>query len=175
IGDGELTDDVIRLREEVQDQYRALADMKKMAASYGYDISKPATNAQEAIQWMYFAYLAAIKTQNGAAMSVGRIDTTMDIFIQRDLDNGVLDESQAQELIDQFVMKLRMVRFIRTEEYNSLFSGDPIWATLSMCGLGVDGQHHVTKTAFRILKTLDNMGAAPEPNITILWSDRLPE
>ncbi|APP12408.1 formate C-acetyltransferase [Lactiplantibacillus plantarum subsp. plantarum] len=175
IGDGELTDDVIRLREEVQDQYRALADMKKMAASYGYDISKPATNAQEAIQWMYFAYLAAIKTQNGAAMSVGRIDTTMDIFIQRDLDNGVLDESQAQELIDQFVMKLRMVRFIRTEEYNSLFSGDPIWATLSMCGLGVDGQHHVTKTAFRILKTLDNMGAAPEPNITILWSDHLPE
>ncbi|KRL62046.1 formate C-acetyltransferase [Latilactobacillus fuchuensis] len=175
IGDGEMTDDVIQLREEINEQYRALQDMKKMAASYGFDISKPAQNAQEAIQWIYFGYLAAIKTQNGAAMSVGRIDTTMDIFIQRDLDRGLITEEQAQEMVDHFVMKLRMVRFIRTEDYNSLFSGDPIWATLSMCGIGMDGRHHVTKTAFRVLKTLENMGAAPEPNITLLWSDRLPE
>ena len=170
-----MTDDVIRLREEINEQYRALQDMKKMAASYGFDISKPAKNAQEAIQWIYFGYLAAIKTQNGAAMSVGRIDTTMDIFIQRDLDRGLITEAEAQEMVDHFVMKLRMVRFIRTEDYNSLFSGDPIWATLSMCGIGMDGRHHVTKTAFRVLKTLENMGAAPEPNITLLWSDRLPD
>lgn len=175
IGDGEMTDDVIRLREQVSDQYRALNDMKKMAASYGYDISKPATNAQEAVQWIYFGYLAAVKTQNGAAMSVGRIDTTIDAFIERDFKRGLLDESQAQELIDHLVMKLRMVRFIRTEEYNSLFSGDPIWATLSLGGVGFDGRHHITKTAFRFLKTLDNMGAAPEPNITLLWDEKLPE
>ncbi|KRN25669.1 formate C-acetyltransferase [Lacticaseibacillus camelliae] len=175
IGDGEMTDDVIRLREQVSDQYRALNDMKKMAASYGYDISKPATTAQEAIQWIYFGYLAAVKTQNGAAMSVGRIDTTIDAFIERDFKRGILDESQAQELIDHLVMKLRMVRFIRTEEYNSLFSGDPIWATLSLGGVGFDGRHHITKTAFRFLKTLDNMGAAPEPNITLLWDEKLPE
>ncbi|MFD1440705.1 MULTISPECIES: formate C-acetyltransferase [Lacticaseibacillus] len=175
IGDGEMTDDVIRLREQVSDQYRALNDMKKMAASYGFDISKPATTAQEAVQWIYFGYLAAVKTQNGAAMSVGRIDTTIDAFIERDMKRGLLDESQAQELIDHLVMKLRMVRFIRTEEYNSLFSGDPIWATLSLGGVGFDGRHHITKTAFRFLKTLDNMGAAPEPNITLLWDEKLPE
>ncbi|WP_179395386.1 formate C-acetyltransferase [Lacticaseibacillus absianus] len=175
IGDGEMTDDVIRLREQVSDQYRALNDIKKMAASYGYDISKPATNAQEAVQWIYFGYLAAVKTQNGAAMSVGRIDTTIDAFIERDMKRGLLNEEQAQEFIDHLVMKLRMVRFIRTEEYNSLFSGDPIWATLSLGGVGLDGRHHITKTAFRFLKTLDNMGAAPEPNITLLWSDKLPE
>ncbi|WP_203623286.1 formate C-acetyltransferase [Lacticaseibacillus sp. 866-1] len=175
IGDGEMTDDVIRLREQVSDQYRALNDMKKMAASYGFDISKPATTAQEAVQWIYFGYLAAVKTQNGAAMSVGRIDTTIDAFIERDMKRGLLDESQAQELIDHLVMKLRMVRFIRTEEYNSLFSGDPIWATLSLGGVGFDGRHHITKTSFRFLKTLDNMGAAPEPNITLLWDEKLPE
>ncbi|MCD2256565.1 formate C-acetyltransferase [Lactobacillus sp. CC-MHH1034] len=175
IGDGEMTDDVIQLREEVQEQYRALNEMKEMAAAYGYDISRPAANAQEAIQWIYFGYLAAIKTQNGAAMSVGRIDTVIDAYIQRDMDRGILTEEQAQELVDHFTMKLRMVRFIRTTEYNDLFSGDPIWATLSMAGIGMDGRHHVTRTAFRFLKTLDNMGAAPEPNITLLWSDRLPE
>ncbi|MCI1987324.1 MAG: formate C-acetyltransferase [Lactobacillus sp.] len=174
-GDGEMTDDVIRLREQINDQYKALNDIKKMAAAYGYDISKPATNAQEAIQWIYFGYLAAVKTQNGAAMSVGRIDTTIDAFIERDMKRGVLTEDQAQEFIDHLVMKLRMVRFIRTEEYNSLFSGDPIWATLSLGGVGFDGRHHITKTAFRFLKTLDNMGAAPEPNITLLWSSVLPD
>lgn len=175
IGDGEMTEEVIRLREEVSDQYRALNDMKKMAASYGYDISKPAKNAQEAIQWIYFGYLASVKTQNGAAMSVGRLDDIIDIYIQRDLNRGIIDEKTAQELVDHFIMKLRLVRFIRTPEYNSLFSGDPIWATLSIAGIGLDGRHHVTKTTFRILKTLDNMGAAPEPNITLLWSDKLPE
>lgn len=174
-GDGEMTEDVIRLREQINDQYRALGDMKKMAESYGYDISKPATNAQEAIQWIYFGYLAAVKTQNGAAMSVGRVDTTIDAFIERDMKRGILTEEQAQELVDHFVMKLRMVRFIRTDDYNALFSGDPIWATLSLGGVGNDGRHHITKTAFRFLKTLDNMGAAPEPNITLLWSKRLPE
>lgn len=175
IGDGEMTDDVIKLREQVSEQYRALKAMKDMAQSYGFDISKPATNAQEAIQWIYFGYLAAVKTQNGAAMSVGRIDTVIDAYIQRDLKRGVITEEQAQEMIDHLVMKLRMVRFIRTEDYNSLFSGDPIWATLSVGGVGMDGRHHITKTAFRFLKTLENMGAAPEPNITLLWSPRLPE
>ncbi len=174
-GDGEMTDEVIRMREEVSEQIRALQDMKKMAASYGYDISYPATNAQEAIQWLYFGYLASIKQQNGAAMSIGRIDSFIDIYIKRDMDNGLLTEKEAQELIDQFTMKLRMVTFIRTPEYNSLFSGNPIWATLSIAGMGMDGRHHVTKTAFRFLHTLHNMGAAPEPNITLLWSDRLPE
>ena len=175
IGDGEMTNEVIQLREEVQEQYRALAQMKEMAAEYGYDISKPAETAQEAIQWIYFGYLASVKTQNGAAMSVGRIDTTIEAYINRDLKRGILTEEKAQELIDHMVMKLRMVRFIRTPEYNSLFSGDPIWATLTLAGTGMDGRHHVTKTAFRFLKTLENMGAAPEPNITLLWNDKLPE
>ncbi|KRK34282.1 formate C-acetyltransferase [Loigolactobacillus bifermentans] len=174
-GDGEMTDAVLRLREQISEQYRALGNMKKMAALYGYDISKPAKTAQEAVQWLYFGYLAAIKTQNGAAMSVGRIDAFMDIYIQRDLDQGLITEKDAQELIDQFVMKLRLVRFIRTTDYNDLFSGDPIWATLSMAGVGMDGRHHVNKTSFRVLKTLDNMGAAPEPNITLLWDKRLPD
>ena len=174
-GDGQMRDEVIRLREEVSEQIRALQDMKKMAASYGYDISYPATNAREAIQWLYFGYLASIKQQNGAAMSIGRIDSFIDIYIKRDMDNGLLTEKEAQELIDQFTMKLRMVTFIRTPEYNSLFSGNPIWATLSIAGMGMDGRHHVTKTAFRFLHTLHNMGAAPEPNITLLWSERLPE
>lgn len=174
-GDGQMTDEVIRLREEVSEQIRALQDMKKMAVSYGYDISYPATNAREAIQWLYFGYLASIKQQNGAAMSIGRIDSFIDIYIKRDMDNGLLTEKEAQELIDQFTMKLRMVTFIRTPEYNSLFSGNPIWATLSIAGMGMDGRHHVTKTAFRFLHTLHNMGAAPEPNITLLWSERLPE
>ena len=174
-GDGQMTDEVIRLREEVSEQIRALQDMKKVAASYGYDISYPATNAREAIQWLYFGYLASIKQQNGAAMSIGRIDSFIDIYIKRDMDNGLLTEKEAQELIDQFTMKLRMVTFIRTPEYNSLFSGNPIWATLSIAGMGMDGRHHVTKTAFRFLHTLHNMGAAPEPNITLLWSERLPE
>ena len=174
-GDGEMTDDVIRMREEISDQIKALKDMKKMAESYGYDISQPAQNAQEAIQWLYFGYLAAIKQQNGAAMSIGRIDAFIDIYIERDLERGVLTEKEAQELIDQFTMKLRMVTFARTPEYNSLFSGNPIWATLSLAGMGLDGRHHVTKTAFRFLNTLHNMGAAPEPNITLLWSENLPE
>lgn len=175
VGDGEMTNDVIQLREQIAEQVKALKGMKKMAASYGFDISKPAKTAQEAVQWVYFGYLAAVKTQNGAAMSVGRIDSFLDIFIQRDLDRGLLDEKHAQELIDQFVMKLRMVRFIRTTDYNDLFSGDPIWATLSMAGVGMDGRHHVNKTSFRVLKTLENMGAAPEPNITLLWDKRLPD
>lgn len=174
-GDGEMTDAVIQLREQISEQYRALANMKKMAAFYGCDISKPARTAQEAVQWLYFGYLAAIKTQNGAAMSVGRIDAFIDIYMQRDLDQGIITEQEAQELIDQFVMKLRLVRFIRTTDYNDLFSGDPIWATLSMAGVGMDGRHHVSKTSFRILKTLENMGAAPEPNITLLWDKRLPD
>ncbi len=174
-GDGEMTDDVIRMREEISDQIKALKDMKKMAESYGYDISQPAQNAQEAIQWLYFGYLAAIKQQNGAAMSIGRIDAFIDIYIERDLERGVLTEKEVQELIDQFTMKLRMVTFARTPEYNSLFSGNPIWATLSLVGMGLDGRHHVTKTAFRFLNTLHNMGAAPEPNITLLWSENLPE
>ena len=174
-GDGEMTDDVIRVREEISDQIRALKDMKTMAAEYGYDISYPATTAKEAVQWLYFGYLAAIKQQNGAAMSIGRIDSFIDIYVERDLERGILTEKEAQELIDQFTMKLRMVSFIRTPEYNSLFSGNPIWATLSLAGMGMDGRHHVTKTAYRFLNTLHNMGAAPEPNITVLWSANLPE
>nr|SFZ88101.1 Pyruvate formate-lyase [Loigolactobacillus rennini] len=175
VGDGEMTDSVIKLREQIAEQVKALKGMKEMAASYGYDISRPAKTAQEAVQWVYFGYLAAVKIQNGAAMSVGRIDAFLDIFIQRDLDRGLITETDAQELIDQFVMKLRMVRFIRTTDYNDLFSGDPIWATLSMAGVGMDGRHHVNKTSFRVLKTLENMGAAPEPNITLLWDKRLPD
>ena len=174
-GDGEMTDEVIRVREEISDQIRALKDMKTMAAEYGYDISYPATTAKEAIQWLYFGYLAAIKQQNGAAMSIGRIDSFIDIYVERDLERGILTEKEAQELIDQFTMKLRMVSFIRTPEYNSLFSGNPIWARLSLAGMGMDGRHHVTKTSYRFLNTLHNMGAAPEPNITVLWSANLPE
>lgn len=174
-GDGEMTDDVIRVREEISDQIRALKDMKTMAAEYGYDISYPATTSKEAVQWLYFGYLAAIKQQNGAAMSIGRIDSFIDIYVERDLERGILTEKEAQELIDQFTMKLRMVSFIRTPEYNSLFSGNPIWATLSLAGMGMDGRHHVTKTSYRFLNTLHNMGAAPEPNITVLWSANLPE
>ncbi len=175
IGDGTMTDDVIRLREEVAEQIKALGQMKEMAASYGFDISKPAKTAKEAFQWLYFGYLAAIKTQNGAAMSVGRIATFLDIYIERDLKNGVLTESQAQELVDHIVMKFRMVRFARIESYNQLFSGDPIWATLEVAGLGQDGRSMVTKNDFRFLHTLENMGPSPEPNITVLYSKRLPK
>ncbi|MGN0107699.1 MAG: formate C-acetyltransferase, partial [Hominilimicola sp.] len=174
-GDGTMTDDVIRLREEIQMQYRALGDMKKMAASYGYDISKPATTAKEAVQWLYFGYLSAIKTQNGAAMSVGRVSTFLDIYITRDLENGKITESEAQELIDHFVMKLRMVKFARPDSYNQLFSGDPVWATLEVAGIGQDGRHMITKNDYRFLHTLVNMGPAPEPNLTVLYSSRLPE
>ncbi|CAI3947255.1 Pyruvate-formate lyase (PflD) (PDB:1CM5) [Commensalibacter communis] len=172
---GKNLEETIRLREEITEQYRALNDMKTMAASYGYDISAPATNAQEAIQWTYFAYLAAVKSQNGAAMSLGRTSTFLDIYIQRDLDNGVITEEQAQEFIDHFVMKLRMVRFLRTPEYDELFSGDPIWATESVGGMGLDGRTLVTKNSFRFLNTLYTMGPSPEPNITILWSEKLPQ
>ena len=175
IGDGTMTDDVIRLREEVAEQIKALGQMKEMAASYGFDISKPAKTAKEAFQWLYFGYLAAIKTQNGAAMSVGRIATFLDIYIERDIKNGVLTESQAQELVDHIVMKFRMVRFARIESYNQLFSGDPIWATLEVAGLGQDGRSMVTKNDFRFLHTLENMGPSPEPNITVLYSKRLPK
>lgn len=174
-GSGSMTADIIRLREEISDQYRALGQMKKMAESYGYDISKPAKNAKEAIQWLYFGYLAAIKTQNGAAMSVGRISTFIDIYIQRDLQNGTLTEKEAQELIDHLVMKFRMVKFARIPSYNELFSGDPVWATLEVAGLGIDGRSMVTKTDFRFLHTLENMGPSPEPNLTVLYSSRLPE
>ncbi|NMP15900.1 formate C-acetyltransferase [Thalassotalea sp. Y01] len=166
---------IIRLREEIFDQHRALNDMKTMAQSYGYDISKPALNAQEAVQWTYFAYLAAIKSQNGAAMSFGRVSTFLDIYIERDIERGVLDEEKAQELIDHLVMKLRMVRFLRTPDYDELFSGDPIWATESIGGMGLDGRTLVSKTNFRFLNTLYTMGASPEPNMTVLWSEHLPE
>ena len=174
-GDGTMTDDVIRLREEITMQYKALGEMKKMAASYGFDISKPAKNAREAFQWLYFGYLAAIKTQNGAAMSVGRVSTFLDIYIQRDLENGTLTETEAQELVDHMVMKFRMVKFARIPSYNELFSGDPVWATLDIAGLGVDGRSMVTKNDFRFLHTLENMGPSPEPNLTVLYSSRLPE
>ena len=164
-----------RLREEIADQIRALKEMKEMAAVYGYDISKPATNAKEAVQWLYFGYLAAIKTQNGAAMSVGRISTFLDIYIQRDMEKGILTEEQAQELIDHIVMKFRMVKFARIPSYNELFSGDPVWATLEMAGIGMDGRHMVTKNDYRFLHTLENMGPSPEPNLTVLYSSHLPE
>ena len=164
-----------RLREEIADQIRALQQMKEMAAIYGYDISQPAKDAKEAVQWLYFGYLAAIKTQNGAAMSVGRISTFLDIYIERDMKNGVLTESEAQELIDHMVMKFRMVKFARIPSYNELFSGDPVWATLEMGGLGQDGRSMVTKNDFRFLHTLENMGPSPEPNLTVLYSERLPE
>jgi len=171
---GKDLEDVIRLREEICEQHRALGQMKDMAARYGYDISGPATNAKEAVQWTYFAYLAAVKSQNGAAMSFGRVSTFLDIYIERDLKNGVITEGEAQEMIDHLVMKLRMVRFLRTPEYDQLFSGDPIWATESIGGMGLDGRTLVTKNSFRFLHTLYNMGPSPEPNMTILWSEQLP-
>ena len=174
-GDGTMVDDVIRQREELSEQIRALEGMKKMAAVYGYDISAPASNAKEAVQWLYFGYLAAIKTQNGAAMSVGRISTFLDIYIERDLEAGTLTESEAQELIDHIVMKFRMVKFARIPAYNELFSGDPVWATLEVAGMGMDGRSMVTKNDFRFLHTLENMGPSPEPNLTVLYSSRLPE
>ena len=172
-GHGDMTDDVIRLREELADQIKALKGMKEMAKIYGFDISKPASNAKEAVQWLYFGYLAAIKTQNGAAMSVGRISTFLDIYIERDLKEGTLTESQAQELIDHLTMKFRMVKFARIESYNQLFSGDPVWATLEMAGIGMDGRSMVTKNDFRFLHTLENMGSSPEPNLTVLYSSQL--
>lgn len=171
----DMTADIIREREELSEQIRALEEMKQMAASYGCDISKPATNAKEAIQATYFGYLSAIKDQNGAAMSIGRISTFLDIYISRDIENGVITEEQAQEMMDDLVIKLRMVRFLRTPEYNDLFSGDPVWVTESIGGMGIDGRTLVTKNSFRILHTLYNLGPAPEPNLTVLWSTRLPE
>ena len=174
-GNGKMRDSVIRQREELADQIRALKQMKVMAASYGCDISKPAANAREAVQWTYFGYLAAIKTQNGAAMSIGRISTFLDIYIKRDIDNGTLTEAEAQELIDHLVLKLRMVKFARIPSYNELFSGDPVWATLSIGGKGQDGRSMVTKNDFRFLHTLENMGPSPEPNMTILYCDKLPD
>ena len=174
-GDGTMTDDVIRLREEIKLQVNALKDMKKMAESYGFDISEPAANAKEAAQWLYFGYLAAIKTQNGAAMSVGRISTFLDIYFQRDIEAGVLTESEAQEIIDHMVMKFRMVKFARIPSYNQLFSGDPVWATLEVAGIGMDGRSMVTKPDYRFLHALENMGPSPEPNLTVLYSSALPE
>lgn len=174
-GDGTMTDDVVRLREEITDQINALKELKAMAEIYGYDISKPAVNAREAVQWLYFGYLGAVKTQNGAAMSVGRISTFLDIYIDRELKEGTLTESEAQELIDHLVMKFRMVKFARIPSYNELFSGDPVWATLEMAGTGLDGRSMVTKNDYRFLHTLENMGPAPEPNLTVLYSPRLPE
>ncbi|MBB5182042.1 formate C-acetyltransferase [Catenisphaera adipataccumulans] len=170
-----MNEEIIRLREEIAEQIKALKQMKEMAADYGFDISKPAANAKEAVQWLYFGYLAAIKTQNGAAMSVGRISTFLDIYMERDLKAGVLTETEAQELIDHITMKFRMVKFARIPSYNQLFSGDPVWATVDVAGLGSDGRHQVTKTCFRFLHTLENMGPSPEPNLTVLYSDRLPE
>ena len=175
VGDGNMTEDVIRLREEVADQIKALKKMKNLGASYGFDISAPAKDAREAVQWLYFGYLAAIRTQNGAAMSIGRISTFLDIYIKRDLDAGRISESEAQELIDHLVLKLRMVKFARIPSYNELFSGDPVWATLSIAGIGIDGRHMVTKNDFRLVHTLENMGPSPEPNMTILYSKRLPK
>ena len=171
----EFTENVIRDREEIFDQIKALEDLKKMAAKYGFDISVPASNAKEAIQWLYFGYLAATKDQNGAAMSLGRTSTFLDIYIERDLANGSLTEEEAQELMDHFVMKLRMIRFLRTPEYNDLFSGDPVWVTECVAGMGVDGRTLVTKNSYRMLHTLVNLGPAPEPNLTVLWSENLPE
>lgn len=173
-GDGTMVDDVIRLREEITMQINALKGMKEMAKIYGFDISEPAKNAYEAAQWLYFGYLAAIKTQNGAAMSVGRVSTFLDIYIKRDMDLGILTESQAQEIIDHMVMKFRMVKFARIPSYNELFSGDPVWATLEVAGIGMDGRSMVTKTDFRFLHTLENMGPSPEPNLTVLYSEALP-
>ena len=170
-----MTESIIRQREEVADQIKALKGLKEMAKIYGYDISAPANNAKEAVQWLYFGYLSAVKTQNGAAMSVGRISTFLDIYINRDLTEGTITESEAQELIDHLVMKFRMVKFARIPSYNQLFSGDPVWATLEMAGIGMDGRHMVTKNDYRFLHTLENMGPSPEPNLTVLYSSALPE
>ena len=170
-----FTDEIIREREEISEQIKALNDLKAMALKYGFDISVPASNAKEAIQWLYFGYLAATKDQNGAAMSIGRTSTFLDIYIQRDIDNGELTEKEAQELMDHFIMKLRMIRFLRAPEYNELFSGDPVWVTESIGGMGVDGRTLVTKNSFRVLHTLVNLGPAPEPNLTVLWSKNLPQ
>ncbi len=172
---GEMDEEKVRSRDEISQQIKALGDLKKMAAAYGCDISRPAENAQQAVQWVYFGYLAAVKEQNGAAMSIGRVSTFLDIFIERDLQSGVLSEQGAQELMDQFVIKLRLVRMLRTPEYNELFAGDPIWVTESVGGMGEDGRTLVTKNSFRMLHTLENLGPAPEPNMTVLWTDRLPE
>ncbi len=171
----EMTEEVIQQREEISEQIKALKDFVKMCANYGFDVTKPATNAREAVQFVYFGYLGAVKDQDGAAMSIGRISTFLDIYIERDLKNGTLTEKEAQELIDQMVIKLRIVRFLRTPEYNELFSGDPVWVTASEGGMGIDGRTLVTKTCYRMLHTLENLGPAPEPNLTILWSERLPE
>ena len=172
--DGEMTAEKIQLKEELAEQIRALQEMAELGKIYGFDISKPARNAKEAIQWLYFGYLAAVKEQNGAAMSIGRTSTFLDIYIERDLKDGIITESEAQEMIDHFIMKLRLVKFARTPEYNSLFSGDPTWVTESIGGVGIDGRHMVTKNSFRYLHTLKNLGTAPEPNMTVLWSTRLP-
>jgi formate C-acetyltransferase len=174
-GSGSMKGEVIRQREDLQEQINALKGMKEMAALYGFDISAPAKDAREAVQWTYFGYLAAIKTQNGAAMSIGRVCTFLDIYIERDLAKGILTESEAQELIDHMVLKFRMVKFARCESYNQLFSGDPVWATIDLAGIGVDGRSMVTKTDYRVLHTLENMGPSPEPNITVLYSSHLPE
>ena len=171
----EFTQEIIRDREEIKEQIDALQALKVMAAKYGFDISEPAHNSKEAVQWLYFAYLGAIKDQNGAAMSIGRTSTFLDIYFERDLKNGLLTEEDVQELMDHFVMKLRLVRFLRTPEYNELFSGDPVWVTESIGGMGIDGRTLVTKNSFRILHTLETLGPAPEPNLTVLWSTRLPE
>ena len=170
-----LSEEVIREREEIQEQIRALMALKEMALKYGFDISKPATNSKEAVQWLYFGYLGAIKDQNGAAMSIGRTSTFLDIYFERDLKNGTITEEEVQEIMDHFVMKLRLVRFLRTPEYNELFSGDPVWVTESIGGMGLDGRTLVTKNSFRVLHTLENLGPAPEPNLTVLWSTRLPD
>ena len=174
-GSGSMRDDTIRQREELAEQIKALNGMKKMAEAYGFDISEPAKNAKEAVQWLYFGYLAAIKTQNGAAMSVGRVSTFLDIYLERDLEAGIITEAEAQELIDHLVMKCRMVKFARIPSYNPLFSGDPLWATLEVAGLGTDGRSMVTKNDFRFLHTLENMGPSPEPNLTVLYTAALPE
>ena len=166
---------VIREREELSEQIRALKELKELGTLYGYDISEPAQNLREAVQWLYFGYLAAIKEQNGAAMSLGRTSTFLDIYAERDLKEGTLTEKEVQELVDHFVMKLRLVKFARTPEYNALFSGDPTWVTESIGGMGIDGRPLVTKMSFRYLHTLENLGTAPEPNLTVLWSVRLPE
>ena len=170
----EFTEDVVRDREEISEQIRALEDLKKMASKYGFDISVPASNSKEAVQWLYFAYLAATKDQNGAAMSLGRTSTFLDIYFEKDLKSGLITESEVQEIMDHFIMKLRMIRFLRTPEYNDLFSGDPVWVTESIGGMGIEGRTLVTKNSFRVLHTLETLGAAPEPNLTVLWSKNLP-
>src|SRR5690606_2966335 len=174
-GFGTMSENIIRDREELNEQIRALAELKELGHIYGFDISQPARTAKEAFQWLYLGYLAAVKEQNGAAMSLGRTSTFLDIYIERDLKEGILTEEEAQEIVDHFVMKLRLVKFSRTPEYNDLFSGDPTWVTEAIAGVGIDGRHMVTKNSYRFLHTLSNLGPAPEPNLTILWSKQLPE